>query len=177
MKSQDILLLLKLVCLQQNNEPKENYSVRALSASTGIGKSEVSNSLVRSSNAGLLKTDRKSKLPKANARALAEFIPFGIKYVFPVKPGEIVRGVPTAFAAPGLEGKLMSAGELQPVWPDARASTKGQKIEPLYKSVPEAVKQDSALYDYLALVDAIRLGNPREAQLATQLLKDRLMAA
>ena len=114
---------------------------------------------------------------KANTRALAEFIPSGIKYVFPVKAGEIVRGVPTAFAAPGLDGKLMTAGELLPVWPDARASIKGQKIEPLYKTVPEAVKQDNALYDYLALVDAIRLGNSREAQLATQLLKDRLMAA
>ena len=177
MKGQDILLLLKLVCLQQGNEPKESYSVRALSAATGIGKSEVSNSLVRSTNAGLLKTDRRSKLPKANIRALAEFIPSGLKYVFPVKPGELVRGVPTAFAAPVLDGKLMSAGELLPVWPDAHASTKGQKIEPLYKTVPEAIKQDAALYDYLALVDAIRLGGSRETQLATQLLQDRLMAA
>lgn len=177
MKGQDILILLKLVCLQQSEAPKDSYSVRALSASTGVGKSEVSNSLSRSAAAGLMKHDRKSKVPKANIRALLEFIPNGLKYVFPAKAGDLVRGIPTAFAAPGLAGKLMSAGDYMPVWPDAHADTMGVKIDPLFKSVPEAVKQDQNLYDFLALADAIRLGNPRESQLAIQLLKERLQTS
>ncbi len=176
MKGQDILILLKLICLQQKKPPTNSYSVRALSASTGVGKSEVSNSLSRSAKAGLMKSDRKSKLPKANARALLEFIPNGLKYVFPVKPGELVRGIPTAFAAPALAGKLMSAGDYMSVWPDASANTMGMKIDPLFRSVPDAVKQDESLYELLALVDAIRLGNPRESQLAIQLFKERLKA-
>jgi len=35
-------------------------------------------------------------------------------------------------------------------------------------------KQDPRLYEYLALVDAIRLGNSREAHIAEQLLKESL---
>jgi len=42
------------------------------------------------------------------------------------------------------------------------------------KPFRELRKKDERLYAYLALVDAIRLGNPREANLATSLLTDRL---
>jgi len=44
-------------------------------------------------------------------------------------------------------------------------------VAPIYKTVPEAVKRDYLLYHYLALVDAIRLGSPREADVANQLLR------
>lgn len=40
-----------------------------------------------------------------------------------------------------------------------------------YKSVPCAVKQDRLLYHYLARVDAIRMGGPRESTVAIKLLK------
>jgi len=44
---------------------------------------------------------------------------------------------------------------------------KGQAIQPLFKLVPRAVIDDESLYEYLALVDAIRLGNSREANLGS----------
>jgi hypothetical protein len=47
---------------------------------------------------------------------------------------------------------------------------------PLFKSVPVAIKKDSRLYEYLALVDAIRLGNPRESKMAIKILKERFQA-
>lgn len=50
----------------------------------------------------------------------------------------------------------------------------GQAIEPLYKSVPFAVRRDNELYAYLALLDAIRMGNARESNLAIKMLKERL---
>ena len=56
----------------------------------------------------------------------------------------------------------MTAGEFVPVWPDARGNTKGQAVEPLFKSVPEAVRKDPQLYALLALTDAIRFGQARE---------------
>jgi hypothetical protein len=40
--------------------------------------------------------------------------------------------------------------------------------------VPYAVRRDPELYALLALVDAIRLGNPREANLAADLLKAQM---
>ena len=217
MKSQDILILLKLVALQKQvqrevkkieqsanwiEESKqyfspswegwdestvqsslesdtfplfeERYSLRGLQALTGISKTEVSASLKRSIAVGMATYDRQTGQPKANTKALLEFAVHGLKYVFPVKPAEMVRGIPTSFAAPVMKGKLMTAGEIICVWPDARGKSMGQAVKPLYKSVPKAVKLDPDLYELLALIDAVRLGHPREAKLASQLLEDKL---
>ena len=149
-------------------------SVRGLAAETGISKSEVSQSLKRCLFAGLAIIDRKSALPKANIHALREFVVHGLRYVFPVRPAEIARGIATGHAAPVLQGRLMSAGEFAPVWPDPRGNSQGQAVAPLFKSVPFAVRKDPQLYEYLALADAIRLGQPRERKLAAELLERSL---
>lgn len=47
-------------------------------------------------------------------------------------------------------------------------------MQPLYKTVPMAVKMDPYLYEYLALVDAIRLGNAREVEVAINELEIKL---
>ncbi|MCP5170630.1 MAG: hypothetical protein H6999_12850 [Hahellaceae bacterium] len=152
------------------------YTARSLEEETGISKSQINLALNRCIDVGLAKKDRKSGVPRANVQALYGFIVHGLKYVFPAKPGEITRGIATAFAAPVLNQQLMSAGEFVPVWPDARGNTKGQAIEPLCKSVAYAVRRDPEMYALLALVDAIRIGQPREANLAADLLKQRLGA-
>ncbi|PWQ95657.1 hypothetical protein [Leucothrix pacifica] len=179
MKSQDIGLLLKLVSLeeqetQSSNDREISYTARALEQETGISKSQVNLSINRCYDIGLLKKDRRSGVPRVNVRALEEFICYGLKYVFPAKAGVLTRGIPTAFAAPILSDKLMSAGDLPLVWPDAKGSTKGLSIEPLFKSATTAIQNDPKLYALLALVDAIRVGHPREANLAKQLLKEQL---
>lgn len=182
MKSQDIYILLKLVCLQQERaigsvaDDAYNYSARGLSASLGVSKTEVNASIRRSIDVGMAIKDRKSGFPKTNKKALIEFVTHGLKYVFPAKPAEIVRGIPTAFSAPILEGKLLSMGEYIYVWPYAEGHEKGQSVQPLFKSVPKAVLDDERLYAYLALIDAIRVGNPREANLASELFEQRLMS-
>ncbi|WP_352848010.1 hypothetical protein [Mesorhizobium sp. M0622] len=83
--------------------------------------------------------------------------------------------MPTAFAAPMLKGLLISGGEYIHIWPFAEGRDMGQSIEPLFKSVPEAVPKDERLDEYLALVDAIRLGNQREVGLAGERLSERLL--
>jgi hypothetical protein len=150
------------------------YTVRGLSAALGVSKTEVSASLKRSMQVGMAVRDRHSGKPKANTKALVEFVNHGLKYVFPAKAAEVVRGIPTSFAAPVLEGQLMTAGEFIYVWPDARGNRKGQALTPLFKSVPQAVKKDLILYELLALVDAIRMGNPREANLAMKVFEKRV---
>lgn len=178
MKSQDILVLFKLVALKQQvygpAELKALCSARALAGVLGVGKSEVNASINRSIDAGLALKDRKFGYPKVNVNALLEFVCYGVKYVFPVQPGALVRGIPTAFDAPVLQGELLSAGDAKVVWPASTGNERGQAVKPLYSSVPEAVTQDAQLYAYLALVDAIRLGNPRESKLAQRLLRERL---
>lgn len=150
------------------------YTARGLADELGVGKTEINNAIKRSITVGMIKLDRHTNRPKVNIKALFEFIIYGLKYVFPAKSAEIVRGIPTSFAAPVLAGQIMTAGEFIYVWPDARGKSKGQSVLPLFKSVPYAVKRDPLLYEYLALVDAIRLGSPREAGLAEKLLQERL---
>lgn len=152
----------------------DRYSVRALSASLGLSKSEVSNSMARCREAGLLSNDHATGQPKVNRRELLKLAEHALKYFFPVRPGALVRGIPTGFAAPALSRSIRSAGETLYVWPDPLGAERGQLIEPLYKTVPHAVKQDRTLYHYLALVDAIRLGGPRETSVATGILKTGL---
>ena len=173
MKSQDILLLLKLLSMEKSESTnlESDYSIRRLESLIGISKSELSAALNRCIRVGLATRDRKSNIPKVNREALLGFLLNGIKYVFPVRPAELVRGIPTAFAAPVMEGKMMSAGDAINVWPDATGNSKGQVIAPLFKSVPAAAKADSKLYELLALVDAIRIGNARETELAAKLLE------
>lgn len=153
----------------------DSYSVRALSASLALSKSEVSNALNRCRDIGLIHTDRASGQPVVRCDALLDFVKYGIRYVFPAKPGPIVRGIATAFAAPVLAGKVMSGGDLIPVWPDAYGKSKGQEVTPLYKTVPGAVKKDELLYHFLALVDAIRIGGPREAKVADAMLREWIL--
>lgn len=206
MKSQDIVVLLKIVSLHRalaaretveqsaalptdwegwevaaekmplpEHDPhapfSERFTTRGLESSLGLSKSEISKAIQRSIEVGLAMKERKTGYPKANTAALLDFIVYGLKYVFPAKPGPLVRGIPTAAAAPVLLGKLASPGSYIQVWPDPWGKVLGQHIEPLYKSVPHAVKRDADLYAMLALVDAIRLGKPREATLARQLLE------
>lgn len=198
MKSQDIFLLLKLSSLSnpplpegvtlaapprvmqeravynlpssQLPEDPAPYTMRALADSTGISKSEISLALQRCFETGLAKPDRNNGLPRINPSALSEFIVHGIRYVFPAKPAELVRGVPTAWAAPALQGLLVSADDIPPVWPDARAGVRGQAIAPLFKSVPVAIEHDARLYALLALVDSIRIGQARERKIAGEKL-------
>lgn len=173
MKGQDIIIALRLHSIWQDSmgsPDKELFSVRSMGDMLGISKTEVSRSNQRNLASGLVRQDRKTGLLKPDSKALLEFLTHGIKYVFPVKLAEIVRGVPTAHAAPVLEGKMMSAGDLIPVWPDANSSQMGQAIQPLIESVPAIAKKDSRMYELLALIDAIRMGGPRESELAKKML-------
>jgi hypothetical protein len=149
----------------------QQFSVRGLSASTGISKSEVSAALKRCMAVGLAKPDRLTQWPTVNRQWLWEFLVHGVRLVFPVQAGELTRGIATGVGAPVLAQKLMTAGDLVPVWPDPLGRTMGLAVVPLFKTVPQAVKRDPRLYALLALVDAIRLGRPREQKFAAGALK------
>ena len=150
------------------------YTARALELQTGISKTQINLSLKHCIEIGLARTDRKLGVPRANTKALYEFIVYGLKYVLPARAGELTRGITTGFAAPVLHKTLTSAGEHVPVWPYARGNTMGMKVEPLFKTAADAARKDPEMYALLALVDAIRLGQPRERNLAAELLQDRL---
>lgn len=188
MQSQDIVILLKLVSIQNQEEEQDGhhpsmgvesgedpFSVRNLEAALGISKTEVSASLKRSLISGLAARDGQHGRPRPKRRQLFNFIIHGLKFAFPAKPGTIQRGIPTGFSAPMLDNELMSAGRYSYVWPYARGHSEGISVTPLYKSVPDAAQRDDRLYEYLALTDAIRLGNQREVGLAGERLSGSLL--
>ena len=64
--------------------------------------------------------------------------------------------------------------ELPPVWPYIKGNVQGLAFEPLYKYAPIAALRDPVLYEYLALVDALRDGRARERKLAEEIIVNRL---
>lgn len=71
-------------------------------------------------------------------------------------------------------GKFASVQEAPPVWPYSEGNVRGYAFSPLYSSVPKAAAVDIALYEMLALVDAIRDGRAREAGMAATEIQARL---
>ena len=165
LKGEDIVLLLKL-----SNSPPD-WTVRTLAEETSIPRSVVHRALKRLVAAGLF--DERQR--RVNTSQAEEFLVHGLRYVFPaVLEGES-RGVPTAWAAEPLTGRIASPpGELPPVWPDARAQGRGLALRPLHEAVPEAARRDPQLGEGLALVDALRLGDARIRGVAAELLSKRL---
>ena len=86
----------------------------------------------------------------------------------------MTTGNATSYAAEPLKSKIAFSGDLPPVWPCRDGETRGVSLEPRYKSVPFAALRDPALYQLLALVDAIRDGRARERKLAERDLVHRL---
>lgn len=163
MKPQDIVLLLKIISLDN-----DSWNQSSVAADLGISQAEISESVARSKNSGLLDTKGKVVMKYA----LAEFLQYGIRYAFPQKPGAIVRGIPTAHSASPLNNEIQS-NEMY-VWAYAKGNARGQSIEPLYSSVPEAALKDEKLYELLAITDAIRVGRTREKEIAVEYLKKYL---
>lgn len=169
LKPQDILVLLKLVAIG-----RQDWVYNKLALELGMSPSEVHASIKRALGSGLALQRDKKIIP--NVRNLEEFLCHGIRYVFVTECGGMTRGTPTAHAAPPLDTVFVPDGEPIPVWPDAEGSARGLSFSPLYKSAPIATKSDSALYELLVLVDAIRGGRARERNYAINELKKRLSA-
>lgn len=164
MSPQDVAVLLKIM-----SYGKKTWQQKDLAEALHLSQSEISKSLARSRYAGLLDATGK----KVHWQALLEFLQFGISYVFPVQPGPIVRGTPTAHSAPPLNAMIQADQDY--VWPSAKGQSRGQAIAPLYENVPKAVQNDHELHELLGLVDGIRAGRVREKQLAVEELKKRLL--
>lgn len=156
MRPQDVAILIWIASL------KEQWLIRDVSFKLKISAGEVSESLSRSSYAGLISADKRNVMKDA----LLEFIEHGLKYVFPIRPGSIVRGMPTAHSAPPLNRIIRSGNDF--VWPWPHGNRRGEAIEPLYPKAPDACHEDESLHELLALVDAVRLGKPREVKSALE---------
>ena len=143
-----------------------------MSVDLSISSSEVHAALKRLAFARLVSSDADENRPILEAAE--EFLVHGVKYAFPVRPGEVTRGLATSYAAPPLNQQIDPGSEPPPVWPFPEGPQRGVSLEPLYKTAPVAARRDPFLYELLALVDALREGRARERKLAEKELVARI---
>jgi DNA-binding Lrp family transcriptional regulator len=167
LKPQDVVVALKL-CTYSAKRP----SFSQIALELAMSPSEVHAAVKRLKSARLLHRAEMDERP--NISALEEFLIHGLKYSFPAERGEITRGVLTSYAAEPLRHEISPGSEPPPVWPYAEGHDRGVALQPLYKTVPLAALRDPVLYEYLALVDAIRDGRSRERKIAERELSQRL---
>ena len=167
MRPQDIVVLLKIIALKH-----DNWYNSDLAHSLKISASEISEVLNRCKIADLID----SKKRKVNINSFIEFLVYGLKYVFPTEPGAVVKGIPTAHSASPIKEHISSGADVY-VWSYAKGSHRGQAIEPLYKTLPQVVKEDELFYELLTIVDTIRVGRVREIKIAVEELNKRLKHA
>lgn len=161
----DLVLLLKLVCL-----PVGGWTFASLGHELGLSSSAVHRGLERATMGELYQPRRKEIVPGA----LLELLVHGARFVYPARRTGEARGLPTAWGAPPLSEALVFNPENAPVWPDAMGDVRGMAIEPLHPAVPDAVRRDQRLWELLALFDSIRIGGPRERNLAAEILEQRI---
>lgn len=160
MRPQDIVVLLKVIGYK--GAPWKN---KDLAGSLFLSTAEISNSLERSTISGLIDSDKK----KVRTQSLFEFLVHGLPYIFPERPGNIARGVPTAHSHPFMQNYFST--EQMYVWPDPEGTERGLAVRPLYPNAVNAAKCDDGLYLSLALLDVLRMGKAREKNIAIEELK------
>jgi len=167
LKPQDVVLALKLVGSQ-----KPSWTQPQLSMALHISVGEVNHGLKRLAVSHLYNAREKRIIRSA----FLEFLVSGLRYVFPAQVGLLGEGMPTSVGASVLKEKFLFEDADMVVWPapEFEKRVPGRVVEPLYKSAPQAAAEDPALHEYLALLDALRVGKARDRTFAKEELTRRL---
>lgn len=163
-KGQDIVVLLALI------NADRSWTMRSLARDLEYDVAGVQRALGRLERAGLYDAAHR----RVNRSRAQEFLEHSVQYLFPARPAEESRGIPTAWAAEPLVARIAADSELPPIWPDPQGAVRGLAVEPLHRSVPAAAQKDPRLWEQLALVDALRIGDARIRGLAAELLSERI---
>lgn len=172
-KAQDVLVLLKLLTIAD-----EPWTFTRLAKSLGLSVGASHNALTHLRAAGLV-YEHAGDAVVARRRA-ADFLVHGVPAVFYPVRGAIERGIPTGTSAPMLL-KYASAGAkvegaIPIVWPSATGKVRGETLLPIYDTAPKAALADAALYELLALVDAVRVGHGKERKACADALTSKVAA-
>lgn len=165
-KPQDVLVLLKLVVL--GDEP---WTYASLAVDLEMSASQVHSAIQRAIRSELAyeSDDRIS----VHVRNLEEFLIHGMRYFLVAERGAKSRGMATLTSAPPMAALFVDSNE-PIVWPDPSGDVRGESLTPIYKTAPQAARNDPELYELLVIVDALRAGRAREKQAAKKELKRRL---
>ena len=135
-----------------------NWTLRGLAAQLHIDHTLVHRALERSDAVGLY-------LPGShmvNVGELEQLLVHAARFIAPVKLGELVAGVPAAWAAEPIASLVRQSGDdPPPVWPSAAGRVRGQAFEPLHPAAVAAAVASPPLARLLAVIDTLRTREPR----------------
>lgn len=164
LKPQDTLIALKLWADYQQQLV---MPLREAASLVGISVSEFSKGLQRLEVAKLVVARDGRRFVERGA--LLEWLCYGVRYAYPVEQIGFGRGVATAWNC-----SLVTSDILPPtpamVWQQPKGTIEGVMIAPIHVSAPLAASNNELMYQALALIDAVRLGKPRELAIARELL-------
>jgi len=166
MQPSDLLPLLGLL----RRAPDQEWTVRSLADELHLPPAAVQRSLARLDETPAYDATRR----RVNRSATEELLRHALPFVAPARIGGPTRGVPTAWAAPALSGRFGPVDELPPVWPAAKGEVRGLAVEPLHPAAVNLARSDPWMYEMLALLDGIRLGDARVRGVAQKVLHRRL---
>lgn len=162
-KGRDLLVLFKLCGAEKG------WTFRQLASDLAISVSQVHESLARAESGRLYVPSTRT----VNRDALWKSV-LAIPHLFPPALLGQKTGMATAHSASPLR-QALSKGGLDFVWPVRGGKQKGEGLEPIAKTAPQACRKDEMLHEILSLVDALRVGKARERELAERFLKERLV--
>lgn len=161
----DVFVLLKVAA-----KGDEGWVQQDLAKELHVSQATVHRALRSAEAVKLYSAERK----RVNTPQLIDALVHGARFfIAPIRGGE-TRGVPTSWAGPPLRDQLSANDVMIPVWPDPEGTVRGIALQPLHRSAPSAAKDDSLMYELLALVDVLRDGRARERNLAERELRLRL---
>ena len=166
LKPQDVLVMLKLVAL--GDEP---WTYASLAADLEMSPSQVHSAIQRAIRSDL--AYEADDQVRVHVRNLEEFLIHGMRYVFVPQRGAKSRGMATLTSAPPMAALFLDNDE-PIVWPSPSGDVRGESLAPIYKTAPEAARNDPELYELLVIADALRAGRAREKRVAIKELKKRL---
>lgn len=144
-------------------------SFESLSAALGISTSMAHRAVQRLERASLVIVPHR----RLAVQTFMDLVGHGLRHVYYAEMGPETLGVPTAHAVGRLAEAIVS--DRPYVWPSARGSVRGDSITPLFSGAAELPASNPALYEALALIDAVRVGRVRERRLAVDFLESMLV--
>lgn len=163
----DLVVLLKLAIA---DGPRTDSQIAAGLHATAA---DIREALARAATAHLYSPSRRA----LNRLAFKEFLVHALYFAFPaeLRPVKHRRGVPTAWSAAPLLGRIVGYEGDVAIWPIAGGPVAGAvAIEPLDERAIAIAQEDPAMHEMLALVDAIRAGRAREKELAKEAIVARI---
>ena len=159
------------VCVALQVVLTPRFSYRELARSVGLSLGESHNSIKRLELARLFMSHQ----DMVNIPSLLEFLVHGVPYVFPGALGPESQGVPTAHSGPVLSEIVPGMDSV--VWPSVEGGARGLSLTPLCRQAPLMARSNQALYRWLTIVDALRIGRARDRKVARDVLHDELESA